>query len=796
MKVYNITNGVYLLLVLTLSLALVQVERNGEIFMSTFSESKSSDIVFTTSSGHLHMPSDLVVTEDVILSERSLDPVQLRSCSTVSLRQGTPVISVKGSNNIMENTSIPKLYNTRTNLNLLSTDMSFYVPKLSSVETAGIQTGDALLVSNLSRSEISSGNVVLPSTSVILNESQLTSLKVESPRKPEGHVSDDPEVHNETEFLPFAEWKKLKLDEKQAESHTESQLKTRTMIDYNKVETLGDDMEVDLGIFTSGDDDEPEGKLYQQKFNYASLDCAASIVKTNSEAHGASSILYENKDKYLLNPCSASIKFVVIELCQDILVENIEIANYEFFSSTFKKLKFSVSDRFPVPKNGWKVLGEFIAENSRDLQTFSIPNPMIWAKYLRVDILSHYGDEFYCPISVVRAHGKTMMDEFKMTQKDNEDEDLVVLENEQELTVNSSTMDELLLCNVSTYHEFFDRYNNPLIFPSSDNITLELFWDDISSQCLAALPALKFEEFVKDFNNETANPSKQTKAIDFTPNMPSLSIEESIFKNIMKRISSLEANATLSVLYIEEQSRLLSKSFSSLEKTHAKKLDSLVSAFNETMMGNLEKLSSFARQLRESSVKILEEQKLANDQFTTSTSQRLDMMEKDATFQKRMMYLILFAFSAMLVYVLLTREAYIDDYMEDDGWYLDSPPLKKAKDKLMRKAALAVSTPTIFKNIVDDVEQGKFERTRSLSSSTTSDDSQYLIDNDDDDDSLYVGRGRSYSKLLAADENEVDIDEIMSISSENSDLSNGMDRLLDVDTTALSSRESMDKENK
>ncbi|KAM9904645.1 hypothetical protein OXX69_007475 [Metschnikowia pulcherrima] len=38
---------------------------------------------------------------------------------------------------------------------------------------------------------------------------------------------------------------------------------------------------------------------------------------------------------------------------------------------------------------------------------------LIWAQYLKIEIVSHYGNEFYCPNSLVRVHGKTMMEEFK-----------------------------------------------------------------------------------------------------------------------------------------------------------------------------------------------------------------------------------------------------------------------------------------------------------------------------------------------------------------------------------------------
>lgn len=39
--------------------------------------------------------------------------------------------------------------------------------------------------------------------------------------------------------------------------------------------------------------------------------------------------------------------------------------------------------------------------------------PNMFARFLRLDFKTHYGNEFYCPISVIKVHGKTMMDDFE-----------------------------------------------------------------------------------------------------------------------------------------------------------------------------------------------------------------------------------------------------------------------------------------------------------------------------------------------------------------------------------------------
>lgn len=69
----------------------------------------------------------------------------------------------------------------------------------------------------------------------------------------------------------------------------------------------------------------------------------------------------------MLQTCDAPEKFVVIELCEEILVDTVVLANYEFFSSMFEVVRVSVSNRYP-PKKEWTVVGEVHAENTRQSQ--------------------------------------------------------------------------------------------------------------------------------------------------------------------------------------------------------------------------------------------------------------------------------------------------------------------------------------------------------------------------------------------------------------------------------------------
>ncbi|RDY05815.1 SUN domain-containing protein 5, partial [Mucuna pruriens] len=143
---------------------------------------------------------------------------------------------------------------------------------------------------------------------------------------------------------------------------------------------------------------EPDGSVY----NYASESKGAKVVAHNKEAKGAKNILGKDHDKYLRNPCSVEGKFVVIELSEETLVDSVKIANFEHYSSNFKE--FDLAGSLTYPTEEWSMLGNFIAANVKHAQIFKLPEPK-WARYLKLSLLSHYGSEFYCTLSLVEVYG-------------------------------------------------------------------------------------------------------------------------------------------------------------------------------------------------------------------------------------------------------------------------------------------------------------------------------------------------------------------------------------------------------
>uniref|UniRef100_A0A2M4A0L3 SUN domain-containing protein n=1 Tax=Anopheles triannulatus TaxID=58253 RepID=A0A2M4A0L3_9DIPT len=154
------------------------------------------------------------------------------------------------------------------------------------------------------------------------------------------------------------------------------------------------------------------GPLKLRAKNYAAPECGAKIIASNPEAQSTGSVLTAPKDEYLLNPCTSKIWFVV-ELCEPVQAERIELANFELFSSSPKDFTVSVSNRFPT--RDWANVGRFTAKDERDVQSFPL-HPHLFGKFVRVEILSHYNQEHFCPVSLFRVYGTS---EFEAFETDN-----------------------------------------------------------------------------------------------------------------------------------------------------------------------------------------------------------------------------------------------------------------------------------------------------------------------------------------------------------------------------------------
>ncbi|XP_073427623.1 SUN domain-containing ossification factor isoform X2 [Dendrobates tinctorius] len=179
-------------------------------------------------------------------------------------------------------------------------------------------------------------------------------------------------------------------------------------------------------------------KVQKNRNNYASVECGAKILSANPEAKSTSAILVENMDLYMLNPCSTKI-WLVIELCEPIQVKQLDIANYELFSSTPRDFLVSISDRYPT--NKWVKLGTFHARDERNVQSFPLDEQM-YAKYVKVELISHFGSEHFCPLSLIRVFGTSMVEEYEEVDSQYHSERPDIYDEDEDYPLDYNTRDD------------------------------------------------------------------------------------------------------------------------------------------------------------------------------------------------------------------------------------------------------------------------------------------------------------------------------------------------------------------
>ncbi len=482
------------------------------------------------------------------------------------------------------------------------------------------------------------------------------------------------------------------------------------------------------------------GKTCKERFSYSSFDAGATVLKTGSGTKNAKAILLENKDSYMLLECRAKNKFVVVELSDDILIDTIVLANFEFFSSMIRTFRVSVSDRYPVKLDKWVDLGTFEARNSRDIQAFLIEHPQIYTKYVRVEFLTHWGNEFYCPVSLLRVHGTRMLDSWKEPAHDDEPEQIQASPQKSEavpeppqaqesaVNDNSSTTakEEAVPSQVvlgmgltpwtPSRHPFSPgmcelpspttadptpvestnnkavkhpppapesvtprpsaaggsqegRANNPPSEPGSPDS------HGSQGQSMSATSASAADSTQQDGNDSTASNASQKRSdgagdgssSSATTTIPrnktstaassasaSPTVQESFFKTITKRLQLLESNTSLSLQYIEEQSRFLQEVLLKMERKQITRVDSFLDTLNKTVLSELRSVRTQYDQIWQSTVIALESQRDQSQREIVALTSRLNVLADEVVFQKRMAILQSVLLLACLVLVIFS----------------------------------------------------------------------------------------------------------------------------------------------
>ncbi|KAH8910151.1 hypothetical protein BR93DRAFT_925184 [Coniochaeta sp. PMI_546] len=540
------------------------------------------------------------------------------------------------------------------------------------------------------------------------------------------------------------------------------------------------------------------GKTCKERFSYSSFDAGATVLKTSPGAKNAKSILVENKDSYMLLECHTKNKFVIVELSDDILVDTVVLANFEFFSSMIRKFRVSVSDRYPVKLDKWVELGTFEARNSRDIQAFLIEHPQIYTKYIRIEFLTHYGNEYYCPVSLLRVHGTRMLDSWKEPDNgrdDDETEATIDSTSEEQISETpqqesepveetpqpSNTTEQIPILepvviapvseiNRTQWQPIFDyevilgtcsiegsttdsptpvaaesnsaegnssasatggqtptdvpslasrkatsvsvsgeaqiknlsslsskgATSAPAPIPSTDSAA--------SSKMPAASPSSKHQHPSPKPNlTETVSspPSaKVSSSIASTKNKTSTStassasptVQESFFKTVTKRLQHLETNTSLSLQYIEEQSRFLQEALQKMEKRQISRVDAFLDSLNKTVFAELRNVRAQYDQIWQSTVIALESQREQSQRETVALSERLSLLADEVVFQKRMAILQSVLLLAALVLVIFSRGYYVNSPGAD--YYPMSSPFRHHNHNASISAPALVDSPS------------------------------------------------------------------------------------------------------
>ncbi|KAL4204788.1 hypothetical protein AMTRI_Chr01g111540 [Amborella trichopoda] len=285
---------------------------------------------------------------------------------------------------------------------------------------------------------------------------------------------------------------------------------------------------------------EPDGSEY----NYACSFKGAKVLSHNKEAKGAGNILNGDKDKYLRNPCSAEEKIVIIELSEETLVDSFEIANFEHYSSNLKD--FELLGSLIYPTETWTTLGKCVAQNVKHVQRFMLPEPK-WVRYLKFNLLSHYGTEFYCTLSVVQVYGVDAIErmlEFFIPKPDEESSNQLPGSNPLEVLPIGL---ELGSGNNNEMTHLFDGVD-----PSVKEASANQGDND--------------DGLVLDVKNEVSKGNVPDPIKEIRQQQSGRIPGDTVIKILMQKIRLLELNLSVLEGYMEEQNRRYGKLFSDLDK--------------------------------------------------------------------------------------------------------------------------------------------------------------------------------------------------------------------------------------
>ncbi len=347
----------------------------------------------------------------------------------------------------------------------------------------------------------------------------------------------------------------------------------------------------------------------------------------------------------------------------------------------FKRFRVRVAKNFVTSEEDWYDLGTYRARNLRGLQVFNVAPPkgdLQFFRYLRIDVLEHYGSEYYCPITLLRIYGLTQLDDYKkeeeeslkllkaMEEGDSDDIDDELDAEEQQAAAEAEAAaaspqekdqhpveaaqsrlqdagapgpnaSEVHAANPNSDEQaFMAKALNEMLSRTSSvwpNDSDHVIFDNASfeeevgkgavhslngtsdaaskptstskvtpaqqerAQTGASVDATRSPQSASSASNSTSSTrSSASASASGRQNSPPAAVQsptgESIFKSIAKRLSALEANATLSMQYMEHNGQMLLDVFARMEKKQDDRLSDMLRALNASNWRQIEALVS------------------------------------------------------------------------------------------------------------------------------------------------------------------------------------------------------------
>ncbi|KAF9068596.1 UNC-like C-terminal-domain-containing protein [Rhodocollybia butyracea] len=441
------------------------------------------------------------------------------------------------------------------------------------------------------------------------------------------------------------------------------------------------------------------------RFNYASTDCSARVHLAHRSAKSPASILSSKRDRYMLSPCNSGKEdqFVVVELCEDIRIDTVQLANFEFFSGVFKDFTVSVAKTY---KEDFVSAGTYKAKNVRGVQSFHPPKSLTgFYRFIRIDFHTHYSNEYYCPISLLRVYGLTHLEEWKWEIWEAESkakrEEIPEPSLPLEVTAEEPLPIQPLVFDLPVEKIEASADNRPASTPLFDDIiqkdeltsslaltpstTAPLAWEQhattITAEGQAAPGSPDTHANIDDDTTTSVAPTSSVILLPISPNTstsigaseitavsssqssptitsasPSSSLSsvsmthqahtpppatggESIYRIIMNRLTALEANHTLYVRYVEEQTNGIREMIRRLSED----------------VGRLEGIGKAQTQRFQRSVKEWDNQRAKLETEYNELTTRIAYLSDEIVLEKRLSIAQLCLLLAVIIFMGLTR---------------------------------------------------------------------------------------------------------------------------------------------